>query len=306
MKMYADFSIVHSLVREFSYLPFFLSHALSSTDPLEKMKSIVSYSIASKHLLNSHKAALEPTIGETMHLIISDLSLYTECISSSPLIILFFGIGNNYNIQGYFEPVINVGPLTATINRGLHLTIKLNDKIRSVYKMNWPLTITKGIITGNRTINYTGFQKITDTRNKLYSKTFFDIKSKKGIFDKFSPNSKERFDLLKGFITQNKELIEDESLNAFKSDKIISYYEGFWTDNLMIEGKTTWTFEMYEPSRLNSGAQILPSDFTNRVDYINIKLNNLEQAGVEFDKIYQEQKADNKKRKEFNSKILKV
>ena len=61
MKMYADFSIVHSLVREFSYLPFFLSHALSSTDPLEKMKSIVSYSIASKHLLNSHKAALEPT-----------------------------------------------------------------------------------------------------------------------------------------------------------------------------------------------------------------------------------------------------
>jgi len=64
-------------------------------------------------------------------------------------------------------------------------------------------------------------------RNNLFAKIFFNAQSQVSFFDKFSGKD-DRFDFFRGFITQNKSILQDDSYDVFKSSFIISYFEGKW------------------------------------------------------------------------------
>jgi len=90
--LYTHSSTLHFYLIEFIYLNYFIKKALEVNDPLEKIKNIISYSIASKHLILSNEKPLDPVLGETLQFQADDLLIYTECISTNPMTILFYGV----------------------------------------------------------------------------------------------------------------------------------------------------------------------------------------------------------------------
>jgi len=208
-----------------------------------------------------------------------------------------------YKISGYFEPRDRTCPISNIIQKGMKLQIFLDDKLKSQYTLSSPEFIINNLITGKRNVNYIGSQEIVDKRNKLYCKTFYNAESKKSIFDKVF-SKKDRFDLVRGFITQKKEIFDLETIEVFKSQEIISYYEGNWVDYVMIDGDKTWTFDLLEPPQLLSQLFLLPSDLIYRPDYKFLKEKNLEMAQASLNMIYEQDAADQNKRDQYKSNNL--
>ena len=285
-------------INEFQYLNHFVNHILTLNDPLEKMKSIVSYTIASKHLLLSYAKPLDPVIGETQQYETKDLKVYTECIATNPVKINFYCISNNFKAHGFFEPKENCGTSCTKIQKGMKLFLEIKDNDQTTYEINSPIFKVEGLISGNRTVNWTGSQVILDKKNKIYAKSIFDIENKKGFFKKlFFNNKKERFDYFKGIITKNIELISNDSLEIFSSNDVEKYYEGNWVDFVSIDGKKTWDFSTVEAEAFLLQNDLIPSDTSLRTDISYLKEKNYTFAKMSFDMIYNQADSDSKKRK---------
>jgi len=183
----------------------------------------------------------------------------------------------------------------------MKLNIVLNDKIKTSYFITSPQFQVNNLLTGKRNVNYIGTQEIIDKKNKLYCKTFYNAESKKSIFDKVFTNKKDRFDFFKGIVTQNKMLFESDSNEVFKSNEVISYYEGNWLDFIMIDGTKTWKFDTYEPPELILQNQVIPSDNSLRNDYKFLKEKNLELAQTWHNILEEQDTEDQKKRDKFKA-----
>lgn len=299
IKNYADYSTTLMVILEFKILSFFIDRMIKINDPLERFKIFVSYIIANKHIIKGNEVPVANTLGETCQIQVNDLMIYTECISILPLTILVFGEAKNYFVHGYFKPSTDSGIFTAIHDHGTKVKIILKDKNNSTYSMNYPKFKISGTVAGKRMVSYIGSQIAEDSNNKYFAKVFYHANRNNGFFDNLFSTKVERFDFLRGIITQKEELLKIENNDIFLNKGIVSYLEGYWTEYLKIDEKEFWNFKDFEISEFIKPIDLLPSDESFRKDLQNLVLKNLEEAQKEFDVIKRENEFDENLRRSY-------
>lgn len=295
-------TMLQRIANTYGYLPQYAEKIVKETDPLEKMKLYLGYSIASLHSDLQQIKPLNPIWGETYqgYLGNSSSKIYCEQVSHHPPMSQItiesplFTVNAAHNIEAATYPT------SVKISYKGKQVITFNDEQKTTYVLKErPEGQVNGLVFGQRTLHYTGCMLIKDKTNKIYAQARFNP-DKQGMLEKlFGKTKATRSDFFKGLITKNKELLKDTSRKAFYSKDMLSYFEGEWLEYVIIDGDHYWELGKKQPVEIFPVHDPLPSDSSFRLDIQPLAKGDLEAAQKAKEELENLQRTDRKLRAEF-------
>lgn len=296
VKIFEPRSALERVLDGFSYAPKYLSEACSKTDPIERMKLVITFAISGIYMRANQRKPFNPLLGETLEGAYSDgTKIYMEHTSHHPPIssYLIEGPKNaNYKFYGNNEFVGNIksgGNILSILFRGPNV-IEFPDEQK--IKFSNQSNKVKGLMWGDKLICMEGNLEFIDEENNLKAIVFMEPK-KQEISTSEDPNYYE------GVIYEYNPDIKVKSppdhVSAIKdSVEQISHLYGSWLENLIIDDNEVWNIDESIPFRVNFTKQVLPSDARYREDLIWLFYEN-EDYAQEWKSLLEVQQRNDKK-----------
>ncbi len=296
-------SMLQRLANVYTYLPAFAPKFATTTDPLERFKHYIGFSIACLHSSLQQKKPLNPVWGETYqgYLGSPEFRVYCEQTSHHPAVSNLMIDTPWFTIFATHKVEARMYPNSARVTSLGRQKVIFKDEKHTTYKVKRnPEAYLCGVILGKRAMAYEEFMEIKDVTNKLYMQARFNPE-KQGFFERvFSKTTATRSDFFKGFITRNKALLKDSSRKAFYSKDMVTYFEGQWLEYVIMDGEYYWLLGREQRAGLVSQPDHLPSDSVNRTDLQALVRGNEAEAQKQKDIIEDEQRHDRKLREPFD------
>jgi hypothetical protein len=292
---------------EYSYLPNYIEK-LSTEDPIERIKNFITVIMAGIYVRAHQIKPLNPILGETYQGFIGNetIKVCGEQISHHPPISLIITQCPIMTIYATHIVEANTYPNSIVVKEKGKTRVKFTDSKKTEYVVvTTPKIIANGLMIGKRILNIVDNFTIKDKTNKIYAQIRF-TQENKGFFDKiFGKANKERADFFKGLITKNKSLLKDTSRKAFYSKDIISYIEGHWLEEIMIDGEYYWQLGREKSFPVIDDKCHLESDSTNRPDLQALLAGDEAKAQKLKDELEDIQRNDKKLRDNYMKKLNK-
>lgn len=289
---------------DLAVLPFrfaneFIQPLVLSTDPIERMKKVMAFLVASMHIAVSQRKPLISLLGETLSAHIGDLGVYAE--QTTQVDSNFLIIGNEFRIYGKRSIIGHTYANSVKIESIGRPTIEINGPSPVKYRYTYPDINTEGTVVGTRVIKFDGNINVKDATNKLYGQLRLNP-YKAGYIGSWFRAPEYRSDHVKGFITKNKKLLKVKDNSVFDSCEIIAGLEGYWIEKLDCEGKCYWDINRTDPAPIIEGQEkILPSDSRLRNDLKVMIAGNMVEAERLRDE-YEEHEENDRRLRERASK----
>ena len=277
------------------YMPQMLLPLAEVTDPVERLKRMMAWAVATMHLGIGQQKPFPCGLGETMQARIGDLYLYGEHVTEHPPEVL--AIGKDFRLHGNYEIAAFTYPNSIKIKTCGRRVIEFTGKAPAQYVLILPEISIAGIMMGKREFRYQGSIIFEDLTNNMYAQIRMNP-DKKGFFAGLFSKQTYREDRFKGFITKNKALLDEESSSVFNSKDIISMCEGNWIDNIYIDGKLYWEMGRTMPAPIVRLDNLLPSDTSFRDDINALANGNSKEAQILLDSFEENERRDKKLREE--------
>eukprot|EP00826_Nyctotherus_ovalis_P051668 TRINITY_DN6466_c0_g7_i1.p1 TRINITY_DN6466_c0_g7~~TRINITY_DN6466_c0_g7_i1.p1 ORF type:complete len:316 (+),score=34.85 TRINITY_DN6466_c0_g7_i1:83-1030(+) len=268
--VYEPRTLLDRLAELYAYVPALLQPIIDIQDPLEKMKSVMTWVIASMHLGISQYMPFTPTLGETLQGKLKDVEVCAEQISQSPLISAFMLMGKDICINATHRMQAYAYPNSVEAVLYGKKVVQVFGVCPATYYITNPLIEVKGMAFGKRIFKYSGQIIIEDTVNELYGVIVINP-VKKGLFANLFGDKKHRADYIRGFITKERRVLEEPERVIYKESGHLSVCEGHWIDSLFFDGKVVWSVDAIQPEELKRPKNKMLSDSTLRLDVQALK-----------------------------------
>lgn len=254
--------------------PIYLNNAAITTDMVERMKLVVTSSVAFFNPAKIFEKPLNPILGETYQAWGQDGStIFMEQTSHHPPIsnYLVEGPNDNYKVYGWSEFAIKAFMNSANLSSAGSKTIEFKDGTKIVF--NNTGDIFYNLLMGTMGHQLTGDMKFVDEKNNIEC-TF-----------SYGNVKRKTQDFFQGEIKQNGQ----------KVSTIYGNYMGF----IDFDGVRYWDLRdsddyMYFPVPFNKRS--LESDSTKRSDSVTLATGDVERAQVEKERLEVLQRGDRKLR----------
>ncbi|KYQ96866.1 oxysterol binding family protein [Tieghemostelium lacteum] len=297
-------SFLEKLTDTFAYASFYLNKAAECTDPLERMKLIISFCISGLHLTSTLTKPFNPLLSETFQgRIGDDISVYCEQTSHHPPISSWEVVGRKFHYYGYGQWSAScLGNIVKGYQRGPHV-IEFADGGKITW--NLPDILIKGIFFGDRVTEFSGKTLFTDEANKLVCELKFNPHSL-GFFKSLISKQKEPSDTFIGNIykvsgdnltSSSSSISSKKDKEKYSEDDIVAKIDGTWLTQLNIGGNVYWNLKMV-PTGILYEEDPLPSDSRFRLDLKYLKEGDIEKAKMYKAQLEDKQRAEAKSRKE--------
>jgi len=284
IQLFEPRSYLERLTDAWVYGPIFLTRAAETTDPVERMKNVITFAISGLSNTGYPKKPFNPILGETYQAtwpdgtrILSEQSSHHPPVTSWQL----FGPDNSYHFYGNGEWAASFSG--NSISGGQKGTHYVEFKDGTVIEYDLPEVHVRGMIYGDRFFEYEGMMLVRDKKNDLQARIQFKTDlyfPKSGGW--FSMRKKVPTDYFKGSITA----LSDPR-------KVYSVVEGSWVGAVEFDGKTYWdwkqSLEKAKPIPVDTP---LPSDSRYREDLVHLAAGKKEEAGEWKYTLEQKQRAD--------------
>jgi hypothetical protein len=252
-------SFLERLADGFSFAPNFLNKAAACKDPVERLKYVITFSVAGIHLTATQKKPFNPILGETYQARFDDgTQIFCEQTTHHPPAsnfevvpadksYRFWGYGifsahfRGNNLHGYQK-----GPYYVDFLDGTRIEIGL------------PFLIFSGLIWGNRIQDFGGSLTFTDKKNDLACELVFNPEAPGWVASWFT-SPKYPTDYFLGEIYR-------PSASSASQKKVLSKVEGSWLSHIQFDGETYWELEKDLPETPHPVEDPLPSDCRYRPD----------------------------------------
>jgi len=297
LNMYEPHTLLDRFAELYTYVPSLLLPIVSMEDPLEKMKGVMIWVVASMHLGINQYLPFNSILGETLQGKIGNVYVYGESISVNPLICSFMLAGEDifiydtHKVKAYFYP--------NSVQAALYgkKVIQVLGRYPATYKITKPQVEIEGITFGKRTFKYSGKIIIEDTVNDLYGAICINP-VKKGFFATLFGGNDHRVDYIKGFITKEKRALEDVESVVFKESGHVGVCEGYWIEKLCFDGKVVWEVGGVQSEVIKRPKNKMLSDSALRLDVQALKRGDEKEAQRIRSLLNNVQKKDKKLRRE--------
>ncbi len=258
-------SLLERFATQYSYVPPLLEPAAALKDPIEKMKAVMTWAVATMHLGIGQRKPFNPILGETLQGKLGDVEVYAEQIEHHPPISSLVLVGKGVKIYATHNVVANTYPNSAkATTRGTRI-IEFIGAYPAKISVTHPQAEITGLMFGKRTFNYVGDIIFKDEANKLYGVIRVNP-CKRGFFSSIFTRKVHRDDHIKGFITRDKSLVSKPDDSEFDEKGHLAYCEGYWIDKLTFDGKTVWEIDGVRAATFTRPGNRLLSDASLRPD----------------------------------------
>jgi len=284
-------SFLERLTDIFAYAPHYLPKAAKSTDPVERLKNVVAFAISGLHLLTTNKKPFNPIIGETYQAhfydgteVMCEQTTHHPPASNWELVppdgsYHYWGSGiwsascRGNTIRGYQK-----GPHNIDFADGGKITWALPD------------VVLKGVMWGDRVMEYCGSMTFTDEKNQIECVVEFNPEGSGFFRSMFSKSGKQTADCFRGqmYRTTSKKRSEQD---------VICYLQGSWLCHLDIADERFWDIKVV-PSGVIPAVDPLPSDSRFREDLVALKQGDYEKGKESKLFLEERQRKEDKLRKD--------
>lgn len=254
-------SFLEKMCVSWSYAPTFLTAAAHATDPVERLKLVMSFVLAGIHLAPAARKPFNPILGETYEANFADgTQIFCEQISHHPPISSWQVTGpkNIYHFYGHGQTAASArGNSLKGYQTGLNC-VEFGDGTKITFTL--PVLHIGGVMWGERVLYYEDVVSFKDEKNKLQCDITFNAEAVgfvKGLFTK----AKQPVDYFRG------EIIRSSTEKGKKKD-VVAVVDGSWLDHLDVDGKRLWSVETTLPHVIFPADDPLPSDCRFRDDLV--------------------------------------
>jgi len=262
-------SFLEKMTEGWCYAPTFLTKAAVTTDPLERFKLVICFAVAGIHVTPAYKCRkpFNPILGETYQAKFDDgTEVYCEQTLHHPPTSNWQVIGpsNQYYFWGRGSCSASGRGNTIKGYQNGPNVVEFNDGTKIIF--NLPTLYIKGVVFGDRIMEFGGSMNFIDEKNKLSCELIFNAEELgfiKGLFQK----QKQTVDYVRGEIVRlgKKDKKKDNT-------QVLCVVEGHYLSNLDFDGKRYWDTDML-PHIIRPVEDPLPSDSHYRED-LNAVLEN--------------------------------
>jgi len=315
IKELTNFSLPVTLFEPRSYLqrltdcfifPIFLLNAAKTTDPVERLKNVITFLLAGLHNTAGQKKPFNPILGETYQAIFgkSKIEVYVEQISHHPPITAWqiYGSGFHYYGAGEWTASFKGGSVKGG-QRGVN-TVAFEDGTKIIFRM--PSIKISGALFGDRVVEYEGDIEFEYPNYNIYATVKFNPEPF-GFWDRFMTFSKKQplpSDFVKGEIFKKSNTLHDNSDNE---RVIISTLFGSWLGRIHFDGITYW--DIFQQENMDTPIPVehpLPSDSRFREDLAALQQSDFNLAQKNKVKMEEKQRNEAKLRKHSTGSSKKL
>ncbi|EGG13889.1 oxysterol binding family protein [Cavenderia fasciculata] len=304
-------SFLEKLTDTWCYAPQYLPKAAATSDPVERLKLVVSFTVAGLHLTSTLSKPFNPLLGETFQAHFSDgTQVYSEQTSHHPPISNWEMIdaNNTFHYHGYgVWSAACRGNVVKGYQKGTH-TITFADGTTITWTL--PEILIKGIFWGDRVTEFAGKIVFTDEKNKLGCEITFNPHALGFVRSIFS-KQKEPSDYFCGHVyklnatgnsnSNGKEKDKKKQSERLDSDNVCQV-EGSWLTHLAFDNVNYWELKMV-PQGVIYESDPLSTDSRYREDLRYLKEGNIEKAKEYKSLIEDKQRTEAKLRKEGKKEL---
>ena len=211
--------------------PTFLPKAAVCTDPVTRLKWVITFAISGLHCLLTHLKPFNPILGETLEANFDDgTKIYCEHTSHHHAITNFLIIGhdNLYKMYGKYQYKMEFSANSFKMKQAGYHHVVFNDGQTVSFKL--PFAKFSGMVMGTRIVCYTGEMKFIDKQNKIKAVVIFDPGKSDGFFSSRKKGSKR--DEFEGIIYRWDMNIKQKKVEKIKElkdvESVISNISGSW------------------------------------------------------------------------------
>eukprot|EP01133_Synstelium_polycarpum_P002256 gene2256-2556_t len=288
-------SFLEKLTDTWCYAPCYLPKAAACTNPVERMKNIVAFTISGLHMTSTLTKPFNPLLGETFQGRFHDgIQVFCEQTSHHPPISNWQMVDKNSSFHYYGQGIWSAGcrgNIVKGYQKGTHI-IDFADGTTITWTL--PEILIKGIFWGDRVTEFNGKIVFTDEKNKIGCEVTFnphELGFVRSIFSK----QKEPADYFTGQIFK---LGSNSGKDKKRSESdVICNIEGTWLTQLAFDNEVLWDLKMVPPGVIYE-ENPLPTDCRYRDDLMYLKDGNMEKAKEYKALIEDKQRFEAKLRKE--------
>jgi len=298
VRIFEPRSYLQRIADGWCFAPIYLTKAAQETDPVERMKNLITFAVSGLSNTCVGLKPFNPILGETYQAVFEDgAQLFCEQSSHHPPVTCWQVIGpdNLYHFYGFGEWTASFrGNAVKGHQKGLHI-IDFPNGGKITY--NLPEAWLRGLMWGERVLEYDGLMKFRDEANLLGCDLRINPPAKGGSswfgFGRSTPKSPT--DYISGTIFRSLSGdLEDES-----SREHISVLEGSWMGCVLFDDRVYWDWELgLKKYDLYPCDDPLPSDCRFREDLIALSKNDYDAATEWKAKLENKQRREAKLRKD--------
>jgi len=274
----------------------YLLKAAQATDPVERMKYVISFAISGLHNTVKQKKPFNPILGETYQASLADgTQLYCEQSSHHPPVSnwLVYGPKEAWRFYGFGEWTASFrGNSLRGKQEGPHI-VEFPDGTRIIYEL--PEVWIKGLLFGTRLIDFSGPVKFRDDKNGIGADIVIDppVVNDSSWGAWFGYGKKLPTDFFEGELFTYKLNKDEKEVNKRK----IATIDGSWLGELRFDNKASWKWSMnLKKAEVLPAADPLPSDCRFRADLIALETGDMDLAQKEKERLENIQRREAKLR----------
>jgi hypothetical protein len=285
-------SFLQAASRDFSYTEY-LTQAALSPDPVFRLQMVTTFIIAGLHInpvAFGNFPPLNPILGETHSATLKDGSkIWLEQTSHHPPVTNWFMEGPDQLFTFYGHGQIKAGlagPNTIRASKeGKHVLRFLNG---DVIHYTAPAMKIKGIILGQRTVNFEGSFNVVDETNNLTA--IITFVEDKGIVAGLKGKIRSFWKAEKKLPTDHFDIKIFRDFDGNKEEVASGF--GSWLEYVKFGNKNWWTIEMAPSDVWVTAPDKLPSDSVHRDDLMLLDMKCVDQAQNAKERLENLQRAD--------------
>lgn len=276
----------------------YLTKAAEATDPVERLKYVITFAIGGLHNTVKQKKPFNPILGETYEARLEDGTLiYCEQSSHHPPVSnwLVYGPNNTWKFYGFGEWAASFrGNSISGRQQGPHI-VEFSDGTKIIYEL--PEVWIKGLLFGARLVDFSGSVKFRDDKNGVGADMIIDppaaTDSSWSSWFGYGNTNKLPSDFIEGELFSYKLNKDEREVNKRK----ICSIDGSWLGELRFDNKSYWKWSMNvkraDPLPVENP---LPSDCRFRSDLIALQKGDLDLAQKEKERLENIQRREAKLR----------
>eukprot|EP01100_Stratorugosa_tubuloviscum_P008315 TRINITY_DN345_c4_g1_i1.p1 TRINITY_DN345_c4_g1~~TRINITY_DN345_c4_g1_i1.p1 ORF type:complete len:361 (-),score=190.07 TRINITY_DN345_c4_g1_i1:115-1197(-) len=293
VRLFEPRSYLQRITDGWCYAPVYLTRAANASDPVERLKCVVTFAIAGLSNTCTQLKPFNPILGETFQGIYDDgTEVFSEQSSHHPPITNWQVVGpaKSYHFYGFGEWAASFrGNSVKGHQKGIHV-VEFPDGTKITYDL--PIIWCKGIMFGERIVEYDGPVEFRDEKNELGCSIVINPPQSGGFLG--WGKKKIPSDFFVGSIYRAPGRNFEES-NRQKICEI----EGSWLGCIEFNGEPYWDWQMGIPKFVSNPINNpLPSDCRYREDLIFLSSGDLEGSQEWKLKLEQNQRREAKLRKD--------
>jgi hypothetical protein len=304
VRVCSNISYLENLSYDFAYCSPYISTAAKTTDPVQRMKYLIPFllgTVCNSIKRNKNKGPFESLVGETFFARRKDgTEIYCEQTVRAPPTMLFsiYGPNNLYKAHGWGMLKAEAGVNSMEGTRAGKTTVYFNDG--TDVQITFPSIQINGLFVGRKNLNICKKPFLVDKKNGILTEIYFNHDNKDAIVEygkKFKkPWLANAGDKLSDFYAIVINKYQKLPSGEVKKDPI-AFGCGSWLEYIQVEGEVIWrSDDAVDDWDVEPEEEMIPSHSRLRLDGKLIMAQDLEKAGVEKDRLMDQDIADEKNR----------